>query len=230
VVVCVGHPVSYAALSTWQGTDHPHVCPPLGGPATEPVPARTARVAIQHSVTPNRPATAEPVPVRTARVAIQHSVTPNRPATAEPVPARTARVAIQHSVTPNRPATAEPGPARTARVAIQHSVPLNRPATTEAVLARPAQAATQHSLATAYTRPRAEPTVGGWCVTCGAWATRNKYFTRETFCVAGPSETLLFRRSRNVVNLVVVSFRGSSKPQVTYGGRYTGRGSCVAWK
>jgi hypothetical protein len=126
VVVCFGHPLPYAALSTWQGTDHPHVCPPLGGPAAESVPARTAHGATQHSVTPTGPGTAESVPARTAHGATQHSVTPTRPDTAESVPARRAHGATQHSVTP------------------------------------------------AHTCSRAEPTVGGWCVMCGAWATRDK--------------------------------------------------------
>jgi hypothetical protein len=36
VVACFETPrLSDAALSTWQGTDQPHVCPSSGGPATK---------------------------------------------------------------------------------------------------------------------------------------------------------------------------------------------------
>jgi hypothetical protein len=78
------HLLPYAALSTWQGTDHPHLLPAYGRAGYGVSPARPARVASQHGVSPARP----------ARVASQNGVSPARPA----------RVASQYGVSPARPA------------------------------------------------------------------------------------------------------------------------------
>jgi hypothetical protein len=145
------HLLPYAALSTWQGTDHPHLLPAYGRAGYGVSPARPARVASQHGVSPARP----------ARVASQHGVSLARPARVASQygvsPARPARVASQYGISPARPARVASqygvSPARPARVASQYGVSPARPASVASQYsvspARPGTATSQHILSSA---------------------------------------------------------------------------------